>query len=144
VTDNLTGLIWLKDANCAGTLMDWDAAVDYGAALYDGCTGCGGDNGDCGLSDGSSAGDWRLPNARELHSLIHFGYYDPALPNTAGTGQCSDGDPFTNVQLWFYWSATTYARYSDSACYVSVGGGNAGWAPYKSNSYDVWPVRGPE
>ena len=28
------------------------------------------ENGSCGLSDGSVAGDWRLPNIRELHSLF--------------------------------------------------------------------------
>jgi len=27
-------------------------------------------SGNCGLSDGSAAGDWRLPNLRELESLV--------------------------------------------------------------------------
>ena len=27
-------------------------------------------NGACGLTDGSTTGDWRLPNEKELHSLI--------------------------------------------------------------------------
>jgi hypothetical protein len=62
VTDNLTGLIWLKNANCAGGTAHWATALSYSNALYDGCTNCFGIGGDCGLSDGSSAGDWRLPN----------------------------------------------------------------------------------
>jgi hypothetical protein len=40
VTDNLTGLIWLKNANCAGFGETWNTAIDYTAALYDGCTNC--------------------------------------------------------------------------------------------------------
>ncbi len=43
--------------------------------------------GDCGpdpnfvLSDGSSAGDWRLPTMKELCTLIDYSKRDPALPN---------------------------------------------------------------
>ena len=85
VTDNLTGLIWLKNANCAGAMENWNTAIDYAAALYDGCTSCFGTGGDCGLSDGSSAGDWRLPNRNEVLSLINIAYYNPALSNAAGT-----------------------------------------------------------
>jgi len=44
------------------------------------------------------AGDWRLPNKRELISLTHDGYYEPTLSNTAGTAQWSEGDTFTSVQ----------------------------------------------
>lgn len=79
VTDNLTGLIWLKNANCDG-LKRWGEALSN-------CNGL--ENGDCDLSDGSSAGDWRLPNINELHSLVDPTQSNPALP---------DGHPFTGVQ----------------------------------------------
>jgi hypothetical protein len=60
VTDNLTGLIWLKNANCFG--VQWtDALKDSGSLA----------NGQCGLTDGSTAGQWRLPNVRELESLAN-------------------------------------------------------------------------
>ena len=60
VTDNLTGLIWLKDADCFGS-RNWTNALSDANTLADGS---------CGLTDGSVAGDWRLPNVRELQSLI--------------------------------------------------------------------------
>ena len=60
VTDNLTGLIWLKNANCFGA-KDWAMALSDANTL---------NNGECGLTDGSVEGDWRLPNVREMQSLI--------------------------------------------------------------------------
>jgi len=100
VTDNLTGLIWLQDANCFpgdfDGLMKWQDALPLANNLA---------HDQCGLSDGSVAGDWRLPNIKELHSLIDFGQLSPALPV---------GHPFLNVQHHLdgaflgYWSSTTY------------------------------------
>ena len=63
VTDNLTGLIWLKNANADG-VKTWANALSYCNSLASGLAG---------LSDGSVAGDWRLPNVKELHSLIDYG-----------------------------------------------------------------------
>jgi len=102
VTDNLTGLVWLRSANCAGGTTTWAIALSYSNALYDGCTDCFGTSGDCGLSDGSSAGDWRLPNLNELRSLI-----DPTESNPA----LSAGHPFSDVQssTLLYWSSTTHS-----------------------------------
>ena len=34
VTDNLTGLIWLKNANCGGA-KDWATALTFANSLYD-------------------------------------------------------------------------------------------------------------
>jgi hypothetical protein len=77
----------------------------------------------CGLSDGSSVGDWRLPNLRELQSIVHYDVYTPSVPNTAGKGRWTEGDPFTGVQPWYYWSSTTFAPYHTDAWTVilSVG-----------------------
>ncbi len=102
ITDNLTGLIWDQNANRFGTRTWAEALSDCNslAAI---------DHGD--LVDGSVAGDWRLPNVRELSSLIHYGFARPALPNTTGTVKWSDGDPFTNMPElpWAYWSSTSDA-----------------------------------
>jgi hypothetical protein len=130
VSDNLTGLIWLKNANCFGT-RTWAEALSDANGLA---------SGSCGLTDGSSAGDWRLPNVNELHSLVDLRWSNPALPNTAGTGQWTNGNPFTGVQS-YYWSSTTYANVTDVAWLVGL---DAGSVPldYKTGAYYVWPVRG--
>lgn len=125
VTDNLTGLIWLKNANCFG-------AKPWSTALSD-CNQLG--DGQCGLTDGSVAGDWCLPNLRQLHSLIDYSQEDPAL---------TSGHPFVNV--WFgepsslYWSGTTDAGEAGTAWGVTMGGGGVD-DPGKTDNGYVWPVR---
>ena len=140
VTDNLTGLIWLKNANCAGAMENWNTAIDYAAALYDGCTSCFGTGGDCGLSDGSSAGDWRLPNRNEVLSLINIAYYNPTLSNTEGTRPWMEGDPFTGVQYANYWSSTTIMGRTGFSWGVNFGNGNVVRHDKSSEMY-VWCVR---
>ena len=122
VTDNLTGLIWLKDANAFGT-RTWANALADCATL---------NSGEHGLTDGSVEGDWRLPNVQELQSLIDYGQSNPALPS---------GHPFTGVGSSFYWSATTIAGFTTVAWYVTVGYGHVD-DDVKSNANYVWPVRG--
>jgi hypothetical protein len=89
-------------------------------------------NGSCGLSDGSGAGDWRLPNITELESLIDAERYYPALPV---------GHPFAGVQSSNYWSSSTVASFTGYAWDVHV---LTSWVDWSSKSYNyyVWPVRG--
>lgn len=96
ITDNLTCLIWDKNANRFGAGTRSDALINCGNLAHNGVD----------LTDNSQAGDWRLPNVRELLSLIDYEVFTPALSNTAGTGQWVDGDPFFNVQSDNYWSST--------------------------------------
>ena len=131
VRDTSTGLIWHKNANCFGT-KDWDAAMDTAAALH---------TGECGLTDGSSKGDWRLPTKEEWEVLFDKNYYGPTLSNAAGTGQWSEGDAFNNVQSRFYWSSTTYEAYTDGAWRVHMSNGYVDGYP-TTFYYYVWPVRG--
>jgi hypothetical protein len=58
LTDTLTGLVWMKQANCIDAV--WTDAVAQVQSLG---------NGTCGLTDGSKSGDWRLPNRNEMQSL---------------------------------------------------------------------------
>ena len=132
VTDHLTGLIWLKNANCFGT-RDWATALTDCNTLNDG---------ECDLSDDSVEGDWRLPNVMELLSLIDWRYSIPALSNAAGTGQWTSGDAFTGVQSDYYWSSTTRAGSTDRAWYVYLGSGLVNVGNKTGTPLRVWPVRG--
>ena len=122
VTDHLTGLIWLKNANCFGDRTWLQALSD--------CNGLSA--GYCGLTDGSSAGDWRLPNLRELKSHIDYGVSAPAIRVT---------HPYINVQYTYYWTSTTFADITDNAWLVYMYSG-VNNAFSKSITYYVWPVRG--
>lgn len=119
VTDNLSGLTWAKDANAAGH-KNWEPALDY-----------------CNKLDLGDHADWRLPNVKELISLIDFGQSGPALP---------DGHPFDNVQvglLSYYWSSTTNHDNAAHAWHVSMRSGHVdsiGKGPIPL--LHVWPVRG--
>ena len=137
VTDNLTELIWMKDANCA----EFDAPVLWSAALYD-CRVL--HSPDCGLTDGSSAFVWRLPTKNELDSLLHLGYSECAIPNTSGTGQWSEGDPFIQIQGDYYWSSTTRASDTTQAFTVNLcspSGGSAIFTAKEATPRNVWCVR---
>ena len=131
VTDTLTGLIWLKDANCFEE-RTWSQALSDCSGLSDGL---------CGLLDNSSSGDWTLPNRNELNSLIHSGFYNPTLSDTDGTGPWLEGDPFTNVQSNFYWTSTTTPSFSGAAYEVHLGLGTVGGNNKVGVNY-IWPVRG--
>jgi hypothetical protein len=89
VTDNLTGLIWLKNAGCFNPTV-WTGALSDVNQLASGA---------CGLTDGSTAGQWRLPNIVELESMVDASASNPAI---------TPGSPFTNVSNGIYWSSTAY------------------------------------
>jgi len=100
-------------------------------------------SGFCGLTDGSVAGSRRLPNVKELQSLMDFKFIRPALPNTAGTGQCSEGDPFSNVQnpdSHYFWASTTHANVTSYAWLVDINHGEAMGRAQATPRF-VWPVR---
>lgn len=130
VTDNLTKLIWMKNASAFG-VKNWAGALTTAANLAAG-------SGD--LNDGSKAGDWRLPNRKELESLVDCGFYYPALPNTLGTGKWTLGNPFEYVYSGPYWSSSTFARATTYAWYVDFGEGYVQGAD-KDCLFYVWYVR---
>jgi hypothetical protein len=117
VTDNLTGIVWAENANLDG-VKTWTNALTFTEDM----TVCG-------------FVDWRLPNSKELFSLIDRSKQGPALPT---------GHPFTNVQSALndlYWSSTTYAFNPTGAWTIDMLIG--GLIPLlKTEQAFVWPVRG--
>jgi hypothetical protein len=126
VTDNLTGLIWLQDANCFGN-RSWAAALLDVQSVADGV---------CGLTDGSASCDWRLPNAREIFSLVDYSRYEPALP---------DSHPFTNLpgpsDITSFWSSSTWAAIPSWAWYDLIAETGQFVFAVKTSAFRVWPVR---
>jgi hypothetical protein len=107
VTDRATGLTWQQADSGRG--MDWQHALAYAENL-------------------SLAGhdDWRLPNAKELQSIVDYTRspdttdspaIDPVFATTAITNEAKQKD-------WpFFWTSTTHLDGPDSrqAAYVSFG-----------------------
>jgi len=149
VTDCRTGLVWLQNAECINTSnnitpnnqgqLSWSDAMKWVAGLG---------NGICSLSDGSGAGDWRLPTKTEWMAMIAYafktkGYSGPPLTNDAGTDKWGTGtSSFTSVQP-FYWTSTTYLgnTVSPSAWFVNMYTVGMAWRDKTAPGY-VWPVRG--
>jgi len=129
IRDNKTGLIWLKNANCF-VYQPWQESMDAAALL---------ENGDCGLTDGSAAGDWRLPTMDEVEVFISPIYDLPALVNTMGDLQWKEGDAFTGVKTTQYWSSTEYD--SNSAYVAELAYGSLYYHCLKDTNRLVWPVR---
>ena len=140
VTDRLTGLIWLQETHCTRYFpldpsgpyaRPWESAVAACNLLR---------NGYCGLSDGSQFGDWRMPNIKELLSLIDFSQTVPALPPSFPRSASASIYSLDTV-----WSSTTY-NYS-----TGTPQGDAWHLDFYNGAIDhkdkesingIWPVRG--
>lgn len=137
VRDNETGLRWLKDASCseidgynlAGG-VNWTTANNAVAALAEGY---------CSLEDGSATSDWRLPTTVEWEAFLSHVYNNPALVNTVGDAQWSEGDAFVGVISDYYWAREDII-FSDNAKAMNVDTGDMS-VHAQANEYYVWPVR---
>ena len=79
VTDNTTGLQWQDDA--VGNEKSWQGALNH-----------------CEVLSLDGFNDWRLPNFKELISIVDDSTASPAIEST-----------FQNTASENYWSSTTYA-----------------------------------
>ncbi len=138
VTDTVTGLIWLKDASCYG-LQTYAAANNAAAGLQ---------TGNCGLTDNSTAGDWRLPTKAEWEETVAWamssgctGVFAPSLTDISGS-TCYYVGPqqFIGVQLNDYWSTATFTDNPSLAYVVDLVDGIMR-RESKTGGNRVWPVR---
>jgi len=107
ISDAATGLMWMQDDSGEG--MAWEEALKYSESME--CAGYS---------------DWRLPNIKELQSIVD---YSRAPGNTGSAAidpvfhdshiQNEAGEP----DFPFYWSGTTHAsvRNGTEAAYISFG-----------------------
>jgi hypothetical protein len=112
ITDSATGLMWAQDDS--GTALNWEEALAWveqkNSEKYLGYN------------------DWRLPNAKELQSIVDYN----RSPDTTGSGAIA---PLFNVtgitneagqaDYPFYWTGTTHANWTNTpgafGVYVAFG-----------------------
>jgi len=117
VIDIPTGLMWAKNASLSDFPMSWNEAfVNIKELNFSGLYGFH---------------DWKLPNRRELFSLLSHEAINPSLPV---------GHPFANIFTGYYWTSTSCARLPNQAWTIHLGGARV-CKGMKHGSYMVWPVR---
>ncbi|MDP8235536.1 MAG: DUF1566 domain-containing protein [Candidatus Erginobacter occultus] len=127
--DNVTGLMWASDGagkGCNyGQSLTWSAAVSWADRL-----------------DFAGYRDWRLPNLRELLSLMNYGYWKYGNSTPAINLDYFPNTRFAGVDL--YWSSTSRFYYEEYiAWYVSFSSGYIDAKPNnKSTPHYVRAVRG--
>jgi hypothetical protein len=139
VLDTATGLLWLQDANCLFRGLpvpdsgerDWWEANAFVAQL---------ESGECGLTDHSQPGDWRLPTRAEWQTTVEYAGTlgcdtvgpgkPPTLTNDAGT-DCLDVGP------------TSFSRVAPPNVFVMSlqTGSDSDVSKSLGSSVLVWPVR---
>lgn len=113
VTDTQTGLRWkqcaegLSGTDCttgAAQTFTWQAALQQAQTLN---------------TTGGFAGftDWRLPNIKELRSIVERQCYSPAI----------NFNVFPNTPSASFWSSSPVAYFSSNAWYVYFDNGDNDW-----------------
>ncbi len=110
ITDRATGLMWAK--NDSGQGMNWEEALHYAQKMN--------------ASRYLGHSDWRLPNAKELHSIVDYSRSpqksdEPAIDPIF---HCTPVEDENGTKDWpFYWTSTTHItpRGGDAAVYIAFG-----------------------
>jgi hypothetical protein len=106
ITDAATGLMWMQDDSKTG--MIWKVALSYAENF-----------------EYAGHGDWRLPDAKELQSIVDYSR-SPQSSASAAIDPLFNCTPITNeageVDYPYYWSSTTHASMTE--------GSEGGWGAY--------------
>jgi hypothetical protein len=103
ITDRATGLMWTK--NDSGKPMNWQKALEYAENLKH-----------------AGYNDWRLPNAKELQSIIDYSSA-PDARNRFARGAAIDPIFNINETESYFWTSTTHLENHtcDFAVYICFG-----------------------
>lgn len=100
ITDRATGLIWQKDDSKRP--MNWEQSLEYASKLN-----LAGNN------------DWRLPNAKELQSIVDY-TRSPDAENEANQGPAIDPIFQTTNPESYFWTSTTHIQYRFDMAYTKA------------------------
>jgi len=107
ISDSATNLMWQKSDN--GSSVNWESAINY-----------------CENLSLASKNDWRLPNVKELHSIVDY-TRSPDTSSSAAINALFSTTSITNEKgvsdYGFYWSSTTHKNMNNGAsgAYISFG-----------------------
>ena len=123
IYDKATGLEWVADPSEIGGVWGTPgtpATMDWYEALTN-----------CKELNYAGHNDWRLPNTKELETLIDYSKKDPSI----------DGNKFPNTQNGNYWSGSITNHGCDNQYDPNFGNGTKGWDQDKNKKKYVRPVR---
>jgi len=124
VYDMFTGLEWVADpseigpewgANGEPIAMTWDEAIEK-----------------CNKLNYGGHNDWRLPNTKELETLIHYGKLNPSI----------DDKNFKRTKSDYYWTSSITNHGCDNQFDPNFGSGQKNWDQDKKKKKYARPVRG--
>ncbi|MFP4168952.1 MAG: DUF1566 domain-containing protein [Desulfonatronovibrionaceae bacterium] len=104
VRDEYTGLVWPRGSDVFDFPLTWAESLQMIESL----------NKEAFLGRNT----WRMPDRRELRSLIDHGSRMPAMPGE---------HPFFGFRESWYWTGTSSAMYTDYAWYIHFAGGRMFW-----------------
>ena len=127
ITDLSTGLMWQKEDSKQG--MNWENALAHAENL-----------------NLAGYNDWRLPNAKELQSIVDYSR-SPSTHNSAAIDPIfqitSIIDEGGDKNYPFYWTSTTHENLQDGGNAVYVAFGEAlGWIENPSGDFELMDVHG--
>ncbi len=128
VTDDATGLTWMKADSGKG--LDWCDALEYAEDL-----------------ELAGHTDWRLPNAKELQSILDY-TRSPDTTDSAAINPIFDATEIENEggnkDFGWYWTGTTHrqVRGSRNAVYIAFGRGGGFMQDRRTGDYRLLDVHG--